>query len=246
MFSRDPAGYARFRPSYPAALFEWLATLPAVRRVAWDCGTGNGQAATGLAPHFDLVVGTDGSLNQLQAAGPALHLHYVAALAEASPLASGSINLVTVAQALHWLDRPRFYAQVARVAGPGAILAVWGYNRLEATPEITRRIREFHEVTVGPYWPPERRLVDESYRGIEIPIDETEAPRFSIEAELTLPALLGYIGTWSAVARYREAHRLDPVEPLGEELARAWGDPDTPQVVRWPLFVRAGRVRGER
>ncbi|MGQ0703890.1 MAG: class I SAM-dependent methyltransferase [Gemmatimonadales bacterium] len=220
--------------------------MPARRRLAWDCGTGSGQAATLLVSQFDRVIGSDASLKQLQAADPAPGLHYLVGLAESSAIASRSVDLVTVAQALHWLDRPRFFAEVKRVAAPGAALAVWGYNRLETAREITPLLREFHQVTVGPCWPPERKLVDQRYQGVEIPIEEVTAPPFAIEADLTLPALLGYLGTWSAVARYRETRGHDPVEPFGQELARVWGDPNTQRRVKWPLFVRAGTVRGEK
>jgi methyltransferase family protein len=243
LFSRDSAGYAKFRPRYPAALFDWLAGLPASRRLAWDCATGNGQAATLLAERFEQVVGSDASLAQLRAARRAPRVGYVASLAESSALAGGSVDLATIAQALHWLELPRFYAEVDRVAAPGAALAIWGYARLTAPPGIQATIRRFHEETLGPYWPIERKLVEEGYRSFQIPIREVVPPPFTIEARLNLPALLGYLRTWSAVGNYIRANGRDPVAELEPELAAAWGDPAVLQPIVWPLFVRAGRWR---
>ena len=243
-FSRDSASYAKFRPGYPTALFAWLADLAPARRLAWDCATGNGQAALGLAAHFRYVIGSDASRRQLGAAVRSDQVGYLAALGEASALATGRVDLIAVAQAFHWLDLPRFYEEVDRVANPsGAVLAVWGYGLLRAEPEIEGLIHRFHRVTLGRFWPAERKLVDEGYRSFVIPIREVPAPAFSIEADLDLMGLLGYLRTWSAVGKYLEARGTDPVSALEPQLLAAWGDPRTPRPIRWPLFVRAGPWR---
>lgn len=242
-FSRDPGAYARFRPRYPAALFEWLAGLVPDRRTAWDCATGSGQAATMLAAHFPLVIASDASRVQVHAAERAPRVYYAVALGEASPLAGARVDLVTVAQALHWLDRPRLYDEVDRVLAPGGAFAVWCYGLLGATPAIDRVLTRFYEDVVGAWWPPERRLVETGYRNVEIPIEEVAAPRFAIAAELTLPDLLGYVRTWSAVGRFIAEKGFDPVDPLAAELAPLWGEPRIARSVVWPLSVRAGRWR---
>lgn len=243
-FSRDSANYARFRPHYPARLFGWLAELAFARRLAWDCATGNGQAALGLASHFRYVIGSDGSRTQLAAASRAANVGYVTALGEATALAAGRVDLIAVAQAFHWLDLPRFFAEIDRVANPrGAILAIWGYGLLGAEPAIEALIHRFHNDTLGPYWPAARKLVEEGYRSVEIPMREVAAPDFSIEAELELPALLGYLRTWSAVGKYLEIRGADPVAALESELRASWGDPRAARRIRWPLFVRAGKWR---
>ena len=242
-FSRDSSAYARFRPRYPAALFDWLAGLAPARRVAWDCATGNGQAATMLAAHFARVVASDASRDQVRAAERAPRIQYAVALGEASPLAGARVDLVTVAQALHWLDPRRLYAEVDRVLVPGGVFAVWCYGLLGVTPAIDAAIAHFYEDVVGPYWPPERREVETGYRNFEIPIDEAPAPRFAIEAELTLSDLVGYVRTWSAVGRYLAEKDHDPVDPLADELAPLWGDPRAARPIIWPLSVRAGRWR---
>lgn len=244
-FSRDAVKYARFRPRYPAELFEWLATLPTARRVAWDCATGNGQAASMLRPHFSRVIGTDASRDQLRAAEVAPNISYCVCLAESASIAGATVDLVTVAQALHWLDQAAFLAEVERVVVPGggAALAVWGYGRLRAASPVEQMVWHFQEATVGTYWPPGRRQIDEEYRRIVLPVSETKAPEFAIEAMLTLPELVGYIRTWSAVGRYQADRGHDPVALLEPELRGVWGNPDQARKITWPLFIRAGRLK---
>jgi len=243
-FSRDASAYAQFRPRYPAALFAWVAELPAGRRRGLDCGTGNGQAATMLAQYFPAVLAIDASRSQLLAAERHRGVTYAASLVEAMPVRAASVDLVCVAQAFHWMDHGRFYSEVDRIAAPGAALAIWGYGRLHTAPELDAILNRFHDETVGPYWSPERRHVEEGYRGFAIPIAETPAPPLAIESSLSLDQLLGYLRTWSAVGKYLAAHGHDPVTRLAPELAAAWGDPAGRRLVRWPLFVRAGRWRG--
>lgn len=242
-FSRDSEGYAKFRPGYPPALFAWLATLPARRELAWDCATGTGQAATLLAPYFHRVVASDPSLTQIRAATRRAGVHYLAATGEASALAPGAVDLVTVAQAFHWLDRDRFYLELDRVIAPGGVFAAWTYGMFRSIPEVDAVLDDFYHHTVGPYWPAERVHVEEGYRTFRIPIEETPAPPFAIEADLTLPQLLGFIRTWSAVGRYTADRGTDPVMELTTRLVPAWGDPDAPRHLVWPLTIRGGRWR---
>jgi SAM-dependent methyltransferase len=190
------------------------------------------------------VVATDASIGQLRAAGRAAGVAYAAGTAEAAPIRSGCVDLVAVAQALHWLDPAGFGAEVRRVTAPGGVLAVWGYSRIRAEPAIQPLLTRFHDADVGPWWPAERRLVEAGYEGIPLPIAAyVPAPAFQIAARLRLAELLGYLGTWSAVIRYRSLEGRDPLAPFATELAAVWGDPDTARPFEWPIFVRAGEVR---
>jgi SAM-dependent methyltransferase len=244
-FSATAAEYAAFRPTYPAALFDFVATLPERRRAAWDCATGNGQAAVPLAGYFDRVVATDASAEQIVHATPHARVSYRVALSDASGLESASMDLVTVAQALHWLPHERFFAEARRVLAPGGALAVWCYTMAVITPPIDEVVTRYYAVTCGPYWSPERALVDEGYRSIAMPIDEVAAPPLAIEASLTLAQFGGYMRTWSATRKLAAATGEDPVVAIEAELGPLWGEPGATRLVRWPIRLRAGRLGAE-
>lgn len=240
-FSKGSSDYARYRPSYPPALFAWLAAQPERAALAWDAGAGSGQAAVALAAHFERVIATDPSAAQVDRATPDPRVEYRVERAERSSLADASVDLVTVAQALHWFDHPAFFAEVARVLRPGGALAAWCYEVFETTPEIDAAVSDFYHRTVGPYWPPERRWIETGYADLELPFARVEAPTFEMALDWDLDALLGYLGTWSAVQRYREDQGRDPLPALRATLAGSWGDPGLARRVRWPLKLHVAR-----
>ena len=241
-FSGVAREYAAFRPRYPAALFDFLAALPARRALAWDAGCGSGQATGALADRFDRVRGTDASAAQIAAAEPHSGVEYGVARAESSGLPDGAADLVTVAQALHWFNLPAFYAETRRVLAPGGAVAVWTYARPRLdVPELDRVLTHFHDAVVGPYWPPERPLVESGYRTLPFPFERIATPEFELTADRSLPEVLGYLRSWSATARYQAAHGSDPVERLAEEMAPLWGNAATVRRLRWPLHLLAGR-----
>ena len=242
-FSSASDRYAAYRPDYPAPLFAWLASRCAEHDTAWDCATGSGQAAQGLAPHFRQVVATDASAEQIRHAEPHPAIDYRVAPAEAGGLADHSVDLVTVAQAAHWFDLPRFYAEVARVLKPAGVLALWGYGRMVLPGELDAPLQRFYAETVGPYWPAERQLIDDAYRSLDFPFTEIQAPAFLIEVEWTLPRLMDYFSTWSAVKRYQAAQGHDPLPALTVELETLWGDSEVGRKLQWPLFLRVGTCR---
>jgi SAM-dependent methyltransferase len=244
-FTGVAAAYARFRPTYPTQLFAWLAGLAPRRDRAWDCAAGSGQATLGLATQFAQVVATDRSATMLRRMAGHAGIHRVAARAEASGLAARSASLVVVAQALHWLDREAFFAEVRRVLRADGVVAVWTYALavVDHAP-LQRVLRQFHATTVGPFWPPERRFVDAGLAGVELPLTEIEAPRFEMTASWSEAELLGYLGTWSAVQRYRAARGADPVALVAPEIAAAWPSGAARVTTRWPLALRVGRIQG--
>jgi ubiquinone/menaquinone biosynthesis C-methylase UbiE len=244
-FGSVAGAYAHYRPTYPAPLFAWLATVAPTRRRAWDCATGTGQAAIGLAAHFAEVVATDASAAQLAAASPHPGVHYRLAAAESSGLEAESLDLATVAQAVHWFDRPRFFREVGRVLRPGGVLAVWSYGipQLEGEgPDAL--LQHFYADIVGPYWPPEKALVENGYRELVLPFESLPTPTFTMEATWTLEQLLGYCASWSASARYRAALGRDPLDPLRAALTAAWGEAAQGRRIQWPLTLKASR-RGQ-
>lgn len=241
-FSAAASDYTRYRPSYPPQLFAWLATLTAAHDRAWDCGCGNGQAAIELVKLYREVLATDPSREQIEKAVPHAGIHYSVAPAEASGLETASIDLAVVAQALHWFDFERFYAEVRRVTRPGGVLAAISYGEVRVAGAADAVVARFYHELIGPYWPPERRYVDEHYATIPFPLAEIAAPPFAMEVDWSLEHLLGYFRTWSAVKEFRRRQGSDPVALVADELAAAWGDPAQPRRVSWPLALRVGRV----
>ena len=242
-FSTFASRYADFRPHYPAELFDYLATLVPADSTVWDCAAGNGQATLDLAARFAHVVGTDASKEQIQSASARPNIEYRVALAEQSGLPDGSVALVTVAQALHWFDLKKFYAEVQRVLKPGGVLAVWAYgiNQVEGDA-VNALVQDFYSNVVGPYWPPERKLVEEGYRTIPFPFAEIKTPPFQMTADWTLDQVLGYFSTWSATNRFVKATGRNPIQPLAAALEPVWGDANTKRRIAWPLSLRAGRA----
>ncbi|MCC7221917.1 MAG: class I SAM-dependent methyltransferase [Candidatus Contendobacter sp.] len=241
-FAPVAAHYATFRPHYPAALFAWLANLAPDHVLAWDCAAGSGQASADLAAHFDRVVATDASASQIAVAAPHPQVDYRVASAEASGLPTASVDLITVAQALHWFDLDRFYAEVRRVLKPGGVLAVWSYGVLTvAEAAVNSQLQRFYQETVGPYWPPERRHVENGYQSLPFPFPELQPPAFAMEASWTLPELLGYCRSWSASERYHAECGHDPVIELAAELTSLWRWPNQRQLITWPLALRVAK-----
>jgi SAM-dependent methyltransferase len=239
-FGASARAYASYRPHYPAALFEWLCSVTAGRERAWDCGTGSGQAGVALAGRFAEVVASDPSVAQLANATPSPGLSYVAMTAELPALRTGSMDLVTVAQALHWFDRPRFFAEVDRVLRPNGVLAVWSYGLLTIDPSVDAHVGRLYRDVLGPDWPSERSLVDSGYAGVALPYAELPTPDVAMEADWSLAQFGGYLSSWSAVGRHRTRVGIDPLPAFMRDVTHAWG-PAATRRIRWPLTVRAGR-----
>lgn len=240
-FSGHASDYSRFRPVYPPALFAHLAAEAPRRCLAWDCATGNGQAAVALAGLFTSVVATDASEKQISQTPRVDNICFSVAAAEQPPLAAASIDLVTVAQALHWFDIPAFYAAAQAVLRPGGVIAVWSYNFLQVNDAVDAPVLDLYRDLVGPYWPPERALVEGGYQDIDFPFAPMQTPSFSMAADWSLEQLLGYLGTWSAVRRYRETKGEDPVAHIAPAVSQAWGK-DGYRRVTWPLSLKVGRA----
>lgn len=244
LFSAQAATYAAIRPDYPPALFDFLRSLVDHHRLAWDCATGNGQAAEALAAFFEHVIATDASEQQLAHARANPRIEYRAATAEASGLADATVDLVTVAQALHWFDRDRFYAEAKRVLVPGGVLAVWSYGDAWIADDaaIDTALQQFNHVTLGAYWPAGRGLVGSAMRQLPFPFAETSAPPIDIVRNWTLDEFAQYLRSWSSRAAYLKRHGTDPVSPFIETLRPLWGDRDTRHEMRWEITMRVGRV----
>ena len=241
-FSRQAGDYAEFRPGYPRSLFAFIAEQAPNDKLAVDVATGNGQAAVGLAEFFQQVIALDASAAQVASARPNDRVEYCVGSAEATGLPTHCGDALTVAQAVHWLDLGAFYAEARRVLRPRGLLAFWAYNDLRVTPAVEALIRRYHDEVVGPYWPPERKIVGRGYLELPFPFEEIAHPDFAIETDWTLGHLLGYLRSWSATQRYLSANQSDPISLIASDLAQAWGDPGGKRRLTWPLTLRIGRA----
>lgn len=241
-FSTQASLYARFRPAYPPELIRQLSDLAPARSAAWDCGTGNGQVALQMAEYFEQVYATDISEKQLGQAPPHPRIRYALEPAEHCSAPDRAFGLIVVAQAIHWFHFDLFYAQVRRVLKPGGVLAVVGYGLFRTdSPAVDHVIHQrFYKEITEPYWDPERRYLDEEYRTIPFPFDEIPMPEFSMRYRWTLPDVLGYLNTWSAVQHYIRQHGHNPVKRIEAELREAWGGVGE-RAINTPLYLRVGK-----
>lgn len=241
-FSTASSDYATFRPHSPQEVFDFLYQHCPAFNNAWDCGTGNGQVAVALAEKFAHVYGTDISAEQLAIASKKPNITYLHERAEQTSLAADSIDLITIAQAIHWFDFDSFYKEVRRVARPGALIAAWTYSLLKLSPAVNGVIDYLYEDITGKYWDKERKLVDDGYTTIPFPFEEIRQPEIWIVQQYTLQQLAGYLRTWSGVKHYLRIEHKDPVSLVMPDLEKVWGNNERIEV-RWPVHMRAGIVR---
>ncbi|MEX0968186.1 MAG: class I SAM-dependent methyltransferase [Bacteroidia bacterium] len=240
-FSKQSNVSAQSRPSYPEELFAFLSGAAPAKDVAWDCATGNGQAATSLSRYFKQVIATDASQAQIANARQLPNIQYSVAPAEESGLPENSVSLVTVATALHWFDLDRFYAEVKRVLKPGGILAAWSYSGNSVNTDVDPHLnRLWHKILDG-YWPAKSQIVWEKYRTIPFPFAETAHPEFQIKEQWNLKEQLNYLMSWSGTQRYLERNRKNPIEIIEDDLRKAWGNPEEKREVTWEIFMRMGK-----
>lgn len=236
-FSKYANQYAQFRPSYPSDLFEFIYKKVHQFDLAWDAGTGNGQAARELSKKFKQVIATDISARQIENAYQASNISYSTHL-EKFPLREHSVDLITVAQAAHWFDMELFSQEVKKVLKLNGVIAVWGYGLLSINDETDELITHFYKEIIGPYWDKERKHIDEFYTNLYFPFKEIPTPPFSITTFWTLEELYGYISTWSSVQKYIQQHGHNPVDKLMKVIKNHWvGEL---QIVNFPLFLRMG------
>jgi SAM-dependent methyltransferase len=242
-FSAHAAQYADSRPLYPEALFDWLAERCAGHALAWDCGCGNGQASRPLATRFARVHATDPSAEQIAAAIPASNIQFVVEAAEECSLSDHSVDLVTVAQAMHWFDVPRFQSEVRRVLRPGGLFAAWTYAQSRVTPAVDVPFDRLHDELLEEWWPPGREHPLDGYANLPFAFERlADVPAFDMRCDWNLHQYLAYLRSWSASQRYARATGKDAVAMVEADLAEAWGDPAQRRAVTWPLTVHAGRT----
>jgi SAM-dependent methyltransferase len=239
-FSAYAADYAHYRPGHPREMFAWLASIAPGRDLAWDCGTGNGQAAVELARYFDRIYASDASREQIAEAAAHDRVEYHVEPAESSLLAAQSVDLITSAVAVHWFDFERFYAEVRRVLKPGGVIAVWTHHLPDIAPEIDPLIAKYYREILWPYWPERIQYIDQRYRNLPFPFEEIVPPRFEMKVAWTLDQLAGFLSSWSAARIYLEKKGTHPLAEIWDDLASVWGEGDRVREVCWEMHMRVG------
>lgn len=235
--------YAAHRPTYPDSLAPMLAELPRNRALAIDVGCGTGQFTTGLASHFHHVLGIDPSASQLESATPRDNVSYRLSEAAELPADNGSVDLLTVAQAAHWIDDlDGFYREARRVAAPGAVLALVSYGVCHLDGELDQYFQDFYWGDFHRFWDPRRRHVENGLADLPFPFELARLDTPPMTASYDLEGFLGYLGTWTAVKNARASGHAHEFTRFAATLTEKWGDPSTARAVSWPVMVRAGRI----
>lgn len=240
-FSKRADIYARHRPAYPPELFDFILGYVVKKETAWDCGTGNGQAAKELCRYFKKVLATDISEKQIANAHKAENIFYSVQRAEKTDFADNSVDLITVATAFHWFDFENFFAEVKRVGTANSLLAVWAYSLLRISSDVDKLVDQYYSQTLKGYWDEERKYVDENYTTIPFPFEEIKAPLFQIEVNWSVEDLEGYLDTWSSLQKFIAENNYNPVEGLVKKIRPVWG-PEEKRKIIFPVFLRLGKI----
>lgn len=242
LFSKQSDLYARYRPTYPKELYDYILSFVKEKNTAWDCATGNGQAAVVLADHFKKVIATDISSAQIEKATPKKNIEYLVCPAESTPFEKNTFDLVTVAQAYHWLKWNEFKIEVTRVSKPGAIIGIWAYyQRFTDDEKIDKAVHDFYENITKPYWDYERKYVDERYATVEFDYDLLPVKQFETVLNWQREDLIGYISSWSAIQKFIKANGHSPIPIIEEEINKVWPEGEVKKVT-FPIHLKLGRV----
>ena len=238
-FSGHASSYSKYRPVYPPKLFEFLNSIVSNHENAWDCATGSGQAAIALSPFFKQIYASDASAEQIKHAVRSGNIEYIVASAEHSTIPDNSMDLITVAQAAHWFNHEKAYEEITRVAKANSIIAIWTYGLCSINEKIDSLLLEYYNGIVGPYWPPERKYIDDKYETLPFPFEKIKTPQFKIENQWNWEDMKNYLMTWSATQRFIKDKGDDPIESIDSRMQVLWRDK---LEVVWPIYLLVGRV----
>lgn len=221
--------------------------------LAVDVGCGSGQATQRLARHFARVVATDVSQSQIDAAPEIPGVEWRVAPAHETGVGDGEVDLVTVAQALHWFPLTQFWGECNRVLRPGGAVACWGYGLPEfsGNPRAQAVLMRLHDDTLGEHWAPGRVHIVQHYAGLEAPsplfVQQRRVESVRVRRCMPMPAVRGYLTSWSAYTtlRRKQPHAVDPLHEVEAQLRECYGldgrDDDTLIDVAYPIFLLLAR-----
>lgn len=242
LFSKQAALYAKYRPSYPAALIDYVLSFVDRKQTAWDCATGNGQAALLYADRFEKVFATDISEKQIAQATAHPKISYSISEAERTLFDDNAFDLITISQAYHWFQFDVFFTEATRVGKNGCIVAAWGYKLAVCADEnINELVKYFYTDVIGKYWDAERKYVDAQYETIPFAFKKLPSGEFRTDVEWDVEELLGYFSTWSSVQHFIKENGNNPVEAFADKIRSAW-DNKRNKSFYFPLFLLIGKI----
>jgi len=241
-YTNQAREYAEYRPTYPEELYNFLVDYAPKNSKVLDCCTGTGQAALELAKRFRCITAIDINKEQIKYATKRDNIAYRVAAAEQSGIDANSIDLITVATGIHWLNLEEFYCEAKRILTPQGIIAIWGYGATSITPEIDSILDHFTGVTLKDYWDDALWLAWNDYEGLPFPFKTIGDPGFMITKELTLDELRNYLFTWTTYQRYIKERESDPYEEIRRDLEAAWGNPNHKRTVSWAITMKLGKA----
>lgn len=242
LFSKQSDLYAKYRPTYPQDLYEYILTFAKEKNIAWDCATGNGQAAVVLSEFFKRVIATDISAAQIEKATAKGNIEYKVCPAESTPFTDNTFDLVTVAQAYHWIKWDEFKKEVTRVCKHNAVIAVWMYYKHSTGDKrIDDAVHDFYEGVTKPYWDYERKFVEDLYGTTEFDYELLPVKKFETTLHWQREDLVGYISSWSAIQKYITVNGHSPIRIIEEKIKSLWPEGEVKQVT-FPIYLKLGRV----
>ncbi len=241
-FSKQSDFYAKYRPTYPQHLFDFVANMVQDKHLVWDVATGNGQAALALSSFFEQVYATDLSENQLKHAAQKTNITYKQEVAEHCSLANECVDLITVATAVHWFDKAKFFDEVKRVLKPNGVLFVWSYGGCRVNEAVDKVIDHFNFEFLFDYWHDgaKENWIDK-YQSLQMPYPLIDTPEFIATANYSMEEIMNYMFSWSGVQEYINRNQQNPLAFIEEQLLDAWGNPLEKKEIKWHLHTKCCR-----
>ena len=241
LFSGHAKLYSEVRPGYPTEIYDFIAANVNHTEIAWDCGSGNGQAATKLAEIFSQVFATDSSAKQIEHAILHNNVSYSVQPSENTNFPDSIFDCVTVAQAIHWYDLKKFYNELHRTLKPGGLLCVWGYTWFNISDDIDDIVEKTLISSLKEYWAPQTKLLQDGYKDLILPYEQITVPSFKIVVHWDLTQIISYLHSWSPMKSYGEKHGDKGMDLLFEGMIEAWGPKIKKRKISMPIYMKASR-----
>jgi ubiquinone/menaquinone biosynthesis C-methylase UbiE len=249
------AGYALFRPQYSTKIRDVIRAFMKKHSCSFDSmvdvACGSGQGTHFWTDSFKNCIGLDISKEQIKNAKEKFNsmgvknVDFGVSSAENLPKHLKECDLVTIAQAWHWINADAFYKEADRVLKSPGVLAVYGYGipYFKNSTKASNIVLHYHNVTLKDYWDPHRCHIVNKYSEVKLPYETAERHDLVQEWPVPLPHFISYLGTWSGYWAYKERHPESTVlSDVQKDLALALNVAEEDSVVdcSFPIFLDIG------